>query len=108
MHNILQIIDPVVNTTECNVHLLCIVENSGNYLLKILGISGIKRAKITRDCAKRMYNYRISTFGFTGSVRRMIRSLSTDTTPFTALKYFIASLILLPSGIIIAMPGMIS
>ena len=50
--------------------------------------------------------YMTSSLGFTGSVRRMIRSLSTDVTPLTFRKKVMASRMSFPSGILMAIPGM--
>lgn len=54
----------------------------------------------------RGFSYMTSSLGFTGSVRRMIRSLSTDVTPLTFLKKAMASRMSFPSGILMAIPGM--
>ena len=61
--------------------------------------------KLWKACAMVLLNYIVSNFGRTGSVRRIIWSFSTDTTPLTRLKYLIASSRFAPSGILMAIPG---
>ena len=61
--------------------------------------------KLRKACARMLLNYIVSNFGRTGSVRRIIWSFSTDTTPLTRLKYLIASSRFAPSGILMAIPG---
>ena len=76
------------------------------------GVSG-NRLEISRfhprDLSRRrsgILHYMTSSLGFTGSVRRMIRSLSTDVTPLTFRKKVMASWMSFPSGILMAIPGM--